>query len=332
MAIKKKDAELYKKYSPKLAEVLKLPNDEKFFDHYFSKIIAGDEINELNDKSFDDWLENRLKPNLIFLDKKDYLISAIEALETYKGIAGTDFGTSRVRDEAQLWADKIRGYLAEQAFKKILLNNFNIECHLPHQAGTAKENMPSDIPLIKYENEKEFKKAKLKISIKQTKWNGVWLDVGQQYNHSDIYIQIKVNTGTEHLVSYLKELNFFNEILLKKGIEESVITEQKKNKILSRIKNFDDISLFAYVAGFREIKDLSFKCTGKKLIKNLLVNSAEGLITDEVLNRLAKDYKVNKGQINFAGIGKFSTYPRYVTNTGRLKYRKEDWKKIIDKL
>ncbi len=55
-------------------------------------------------------------------------------------------------------------------------------------------------------------------------------------------------------------------------------------------------------------------------------------ITDEVLNRLAKDYKVNKGQINFAGIGKFSTYPRYVTNTGRLKYRKEDWKKIIDKL
>ena len=119
---------------------------------------------------------------------------------------------------------------------------------------------------------------------------------------------------------------------MKKGIEESVITEQKKDKILSRIKNFGDISLFAYVAGFREIKDLSFKCTGKKLIKNLLVNSAEGLITDEVLNRLAKDYKVNKGQINFAGIGKFSTYPRYVTNTGRLKYRKEDWKKIIEKL
>ena len=61
MAIKKKDAELYKKYSPKLAEVLRLPNDEKFSDHYFSKIIAGDEIKELNDKSFDVTLVGRLE-------------------------------------------------------------------------------------------------------------------------------------------------------------------------------------------------------------------------------------------------------------------------------
>ena len=120
--------------------------------------------------------------------------------------------------------------------------------------------------------------------------------------------------------------------MLKKGIEESVITEEKKDKILSRIKNFDDISLFAYVAGFREIKDLSFKCTAKKLIKNLLVSSAEGLITDDALDKLAKDFKVTKGQINFSGIGKFSTYPRFVTNTGRLKYKKEDWEKIISKL
>ena len=112
MAIKKKDIELYKKYSHKLAETLKLPNDEKFYDQYFSKIMVGAEIDELNDNSFEDWLENRLNPNLIFLNKDDYLISTIEALETYKGIAGTDFGTSRVRDEAHLWADKIRGYLA----------------------------------------------------------------------------------------------------------------------------------------------------------------------------------------------------------------------------
>ena len=64
MAIKKKDAELYKKYSPKLAEVLRLPNDEKFFDHYFSKIIAGDEIKELNDKIM---IISNIFTNLMFL-------------------------------------------------------------------------------------------------------------------------------------------------------------------------------------------------------------------------------------------------------------------------
>ena len=44
MAINKKDKELYKRYSPKLAETLKLPNNEKFIDDYFSKIIVGSEL------------------------------------------------------------------------------------------------------------------------------------------------------------------------------------------------------------------------------------------------------------------------------------------------
>ena len=294
--------------------------------------MVGAEIDELNDNSFEDWLENRLNPNLIFLDKDDYLTCAIEALETYKGIAGTDFGTSRVRDEAQLWADKIRGYLAEQAFKKLLSDNFDMDCQLPHQAGTAKENMPSDVPLVKKKNEKQFRKAKLNFSVKMTKWNGVWLDIGKQYDSSDFYIQVKVNTGTEHLISFLKELNFFNETLLKKGVEKSVITEDKKNKILSRIKNFDDISLFAYIAGYREIKDLDFKYTGKKAKKLFNITSAEGLITEESFEKLVKNEKVNRTDIRFAGIGKFSTYPRFITNTGRLKYKEEDWKKIINQL
>ena len=165
-----------------------------------------------------------------------------------------------------------------------------------------------------------------------TKWNGVWLDIGKQYDSSDFYIQVKVNTGTEHLVSFLKELNFFNETLLKKGVEKSVITEDKKNEILSRIKNFDDISLFAYIAGYREIKDLVFKYTGKKAKKLFNITSAEGLITEESFEKLVKNEKVSRTDIRFAGIGKFSTYPRFITNTGRLKYKEEDWKKIINQL
>ena len=61
MAINKKDRELYEKYSQKLAETLKLPNNEKFIDDYFSKIMVGSEIENLNDNSFEDWLENKYR-------------------------------------------------------------------------------------------------------------------------------------------------------------------------------------------------------------------------------------------------------------------------------
>ena len=122
--MKIEEKELYKKFSPKLAEVLKIENYEKFYDNYFSKIITGSEIINLNDSSFGEWLEQRLKPNLIFLNLEDYTECAIEALETYKDIAQTDFGRSRQRDEVQLWADKIRGYLAEKAFSKKTTSRF----------------------------------------------------------------------------------------------------------------------------------------------------------------------------------------------------------------
>ena len=62
------------------------------------------------------------------------------------------------------------------------------------------------------------------------------------------------------------------------------------------------------------------------------ITSAEGLITEESLEKLVNDEKIQQTDIRFAGIGKFSTYPRFVTNTGRLKYNKEDWKKIINQL
>lgn len=216
MAINKKDRELYKKYSPKLAETLKLPNNEKFIDDYFSKIMVGSEIESLNNNSFEDWLENRLKPNLIFLNEKDYLEMAIEALETTGNIAKTNFGSAQQRDEVALWINKLTGYLGELAFKKKLLKDFNLDSKLPHSVGTAKENMPSDIPLIKYTNEDVFREPKLKISIKQTKWSGVWLDLATQYAKSDIYVQVKVNTGANLFMSYLNHLGFFKDLFLKR--------------------------------------------------------------------------------------------------------------------
>ena len=64
----------------------------------------------------------------------------------------------------------------------------------------------------------------------------------------------------------------------------------------------------------------------------LNITSAEGLIREESFEKLVKNEKVSRTDIRFAGIGKFSTYPRFITNTGRLKYKEEDWKKIINQL
>lgn len=333
--MKKKEIELYKKFSPKLAEVLKTENNEKFWDSYFSKIMTGSEIINLDESSFEEWLKQRLIPNLIFLDLEDYTECAIEALETYKDIAPTDFGRSRQRDEVQLWADKIRGYLAEKAFQKKLLLDFKIESKTPHESGNLKKYLDSDIPLIKKNEEKEFRKAKLKTSIKMTKWNGVWLDIaGAQYKHSDVFVQIKVNTGTEHLMSFLKHRNFFTELL-----KEKHNLNNKKDIILSKVKDFKKISLFAYIAGFRKIDNLEFKYEGKKPKTRLNIISAEGLLTKGELKRLATEHGLRdkKGEIDikkisFAGINEFSSFPRFITNTGKLKYKKEDWQNFIGQI
>ena len=334
MAINKKDRELYEKYSQKLAETLKLPNNEKFIDDYFSKIMVGSEIENLNDNSFEDWLENRLKPNLVFLDEKDYLEMAIEALETTGNIAKTNFGSAQQRDEMALWINKITGYLGELAFKKKLINDFNLDCKLPHSAGTAKENMPSDIPLIKDANKEGFREPNLKISIKQTKWSGVWLDLGTQHEKSDIYVQVKVNTGANLFMSYLNHLGFFKDVFLKKGVDEKIITEDKKDIISATIKKFENHSLFAYVAGFTKIEDTTFKYEGEKKTgrkwKIYHIKKAEGLLTQKILDNIKSENDVDK--INIIPIEKFSTYPRYIVSISKLNYKKEDWKKIINQL
>jgi hypothetical protein len=337
MAIKKKDAELYKKYSPKLAQILKLPNNDKFYDHYFSKIMIGGEIKDLNDESFEEWTEKRLKPNLIFLDIDDYNECAIGALETYKDIAATDHGTSKQRDEIQLWSDKIRGYLAEKAFQKKILRDLKINSKLAHEQGNLEKYKYSDIPLVKNESEEAFRENKLKISIKMAKWNGVWLDVGgAQPEHSDIYVQVKVNTGREHLMSFLKHKNSFERVL---ESNSKPLSDEKKKNILSKINDFENISLFSYVAGFRTMKDLEFRCECKKARTRLTILSAEGLLTKDELKKLAikydlrdKNNEIDTTKISFPGIGEFSSLPKFVSNTGKLKYKKEDWAKIGEKI
>ena len=46
---------------------------------------------------------------------------------------------------------------------------------------------------------------KLNISIKTSKWNGIWLDIpGNQFEHSDIHVFVKIGAGRDHLFAFFK--------------------------------------------------------------------------------------------------------------------------------
>ena len=93
--------------------------------------IAGGEIENI---SLAEWLENRLKPNLVWLNRDDYARALIRSLWLAPKFTATDFGVRR-RDFAQIWTDTARGFLGEIAFKK-LMKKFNVEVELERRRGS----------------------------------------------------------------------------------------------------------------------------------------------------------------------------------------------------
>ncbi len=101
-----------------------------------------------------------------------------------------------------------RGYLGEYAFARFLSEKWEIESELGHQMGVLAEYLPTDIHQITRRNEQP-RPPRLGIGIKTTKWNGIWLDIpGDQFNHSDIHVLIKVGTGRTTCLHFLRRSAF----------------------------------------------------------------------------------------------------------------------------
>lgn len=292
-------------------------------------MIAG----EFDESSHEEWFEKRFKPNCVFIGEKEYAQMCIDSLKILPDVAGTDFGSSRQRDMGQLWADMTRGYLGEMAFTLFLNRHWKIESELRHERGNLKDYLPTDLHGIRVPGDRSFRFPELKIGIKTTKWNGIWLDIpNDQFNHSDIHILVRVGVGRGHLLAFFKSLSVFRDKIIRKGMEEGFLNDQEGKDLFDRLPDFKKIA--AYVCGFA-VKDAIYEdlpYTGKKGRVNYNITAWNGPMKPGDLERI-KGRENIKGTVKFEGIGSFAHDSGYLFNSGNLFWKSGDWtEKVIRKL
>lgn len=299
------------------------------------KIIAKAISNgECVESDLEFWFEQRFSPNIIFISKNEYAEMCIDALKIVSNTAPTDYGSSRQRDFGQLWADMIRGYLGEMAVKMILKDKWNIQACLGHERGELQQYLPMDIHRICKPNEK-MRNPNLKISIKATKWNGIWFDIpGNQFMHSDIHILVRVGVDRDHLFSFFKEISIFKDKILGLGKNIGVLSANEADELYRQIPSFQKIP--CYVCGFvsNDIGYKSLDYIGRLGRKNFKIKSWNGPIQPDDLDKIMENENIPaNGKIEFEGIGRFSHHSGYLFNTGKLLWKTEDWDNyIINKL
>lgn len=307
----------------------KLSVSSKEAENIIDKAITGGEI--VSDNTIEHWIEKRFLPNLVFIDEKGYSQMCIDALKILAKTAPTDYGSSRQRDLGHLWADMTRGYLGEYAFSLFLKKRWGITAKLGHEVGELKDYLPMDIHQIK-EPQAEYRAPRLKIGIKAVKWNGIWFDIsGDQFNHSDIHVLVKVGTGRDHLFAFFKKISVFKDKILKIGQEVGSLSEEEAEKLYQDLPSFSPIS--AYICGFVP-KDASYRnlsYTGRKGRLHYTIESWNGPISPGDLERI-KEREGIAGKVKFEGIGKFAHDKGYLFNTGSILWKEKDWASVRNRL
>ena len=293
-------------------------------------------IETISESDIDNWYNNRFKPNVFKISKDVYLKAMIEALKIQFLIAGTDFGSSRQRDLGQKWSDTIRGYLGEFGVQLWFKERWKIDIDLGHEEGTLEEYLPLDIHGVKAEDDTSFREPNLKVSIKSTKSNGIWLDIpGDQFHHSDIFILTKLIITTDHLFSFFKTISVFEDKILRLGLDRGLLTEEVSQQIYDNIPSFKPV--YGYIAGFVEYSkdyenysyEYSIGRTNAKIYSYSGVYEGDetlGSIKNEIIREEA-DKTVNKCE--FLGIGKFNNSKRYVFDMRNLRYSEEEWEDFV---
>ena len=295
------------------------------------KAYEGGEFNNVSD--CEDWYNNRFSESLVKIDEDEYAKMCIDALKTVQYTVASDFGGARQRDLGQLWGDMIRGYLGEIAFKKFLNNKWGIESKLAHQKGKLKDFLDTDIAIVKLPGQ-DWRKPYKNIGIKTTKMRGVWFDIpGDQFNHSDFHVLVKVGVERDHLFGFFKKISVFKDKILRLGQDIGALDGDESDLIFDKLPNLKPIN--AYISGFVNTKDsfseLPYK--GKMGRIHYKVTAWNGPYYPEDIEKIKhKENLTARGKVEFLGIGSFTNQSRFLFNTGSLKWEKEHWESFVNSL
>ena len=296
-----------------------------------AKIIAKARQGREFTNDLEEWLNQRFLPNCVLIDEVGYAQMCVSALKILNRAAATDYGSTRQRDLGQIWGDMTRGYLGEYAFTLFLKQRWNIEAELGHETGQLETFLPTDIHRIR-EAKGQYRIPRLNLSVKTSKWNGIWLDIpGDQFTHADIHIFVKVGAGRDHLFAFFKEISVFKDKILRRGEMIGALTSDEADEIYADLPSFTPIP--AYICGFvpRDIAYQPLAYQGKRGKKNYTIHGWNGPISPGDLERIKLNEQIS-GYIQFEGIGQFSHNKGYLFNTGSLLWRTEDWQAIIRQL
>lgn len=324
--------EEYTQAIAKIKDAVKTLDDE-LAGKLYNSALAGNEI--LCYLDIDNWLANRLLPSLVQLTGDDYIEALTHALYIAPGLAGTDYGSTRQRDLGQLWTDTARGLLGEIAFKKFLKVRFNIDITLDFSKGPLENYLETDIKRIKYPDGKIIDN-KTNVSIKTTKFNGIWLDIpGAQITHSEVFILVKLGIEREHFIGFLKTISFMRDKLLPQALRLGVINEDEAGTLWESLPDFSPIP--CYISGFVRqnefkeetgIKQPKFRKINKRNGKeSYLMQCYLGTIRNNIPEKVSNDLK--SAEWKYESIGNFTPEQHCIVTTGYLNYTDNDWMDLL---
>jgi len=326
--------------SEKIAYVLKKRiKDNNSVQRLTSQVWKGAEEGLELEISPIEWFERRFKYQFVWLEKEDYLKALIRALWLAPVFAGTDFGGTRQRDMAQVWTDTARGFLGEIAVSKFLLEKFGVETRLETRRGKLTEFLPTDISQIRISGG-DWRQPSLRISIKTTKFGGRWLDLpGAQFQHSDVFILVKIGMLRQHFLAFLKSISFLKEKLFPLAESLGELSTEDATRLWNEIPEFDPVP--SYIAGFLLKSEITLpvhmvnvKLKGKKR-KRIVITHGVGLFSPRTVRELKEIRKLDQNgnlPIEVEPIIDSLTGDHFLAHSGSLKYGEENWRQLINRI
>ena len=342
MAVRRLDLEKVKKEVARilLGNIGDVSAVEEIVKQLFRGAVNGLEIDTDDPHSLETWLEQRFKYQLIWLNRNDYARALVRALWLAPRFAATDFGGARQRDFAQIWTDTARGFLGEIAFQRFLDSKLNIKIELDTKRGALEKFLPSDIR-VRDSSTGQLRDSKEKVSIKTTKFNGRWLDLpGAQYEHSDVFLLVKLGISRLHFSAFLKDISFLRDKLFGLAKDLGELSNAEEQKLWEETPDFTPIP--AYIAGYVEKRGLSMpihqilcRLKGRKYIR-ISISGGVGLFSLSNVRHHPKALEIDPEGVLRVEIDpiidSLTESKHFLAHSGALEFGPDAWSRLVKRL